>query len=154
MTDYDLLTRFYTAFAAGDAEGMAACYHDRVVFEDPAFGRLTGQDAKDMWRMLLSAGQPEVEFEVLGNAVRADTVEWTAKYTFGPDQRPVVNRVTGRFTTSENRIIAHRDSFDLWAWSRQALGTPGYLLGWSDFMRRKIQATTGARLAAFTAKAR
>ena len=51
MTD-DLIDRFYTAFANQDAETMASCYSDDIVFEDPAFGELHGDDARDMWRML------------------------------------------------------------------------------------------------------
>jgi len=47
-----LITRFYQAFQRLDADAMAACYTDDVVFSDPAFGELRGRDAGDMWRML------------------------------------------------------------------------------------------------------
>jgi ketosteroid isomerase-like protein len=42
---HDLIETFYRAFAALDAEAMAACYHDEVTFEDPAFGQLQGEQA-------------------------------------------------------------------------------------------------------------
>ena len=42
----------YSALDRHDGEAAAACYTDDAVFEDPAFGRLTGGAVKDMWRML------------------------------------------------------------------------------------------------------
>ena len=47
-----LIKDFYQAFAALDAETMASCYHKDILFEDPAFGVLKGEKAKNMWRML------------------------------------------------------------------------------------------------------
>ena len=42
----------YSALDRHDGEAAAACYTDDAVFEDPAFGRLTGGAVKNMWRML------------------------------------------------------------------------------------------------------
>ena len=49
-----LVREFYARFAARDAEGMAACYHPDIAFSDPVFPMLRGDEAGDMWRMLLS----------------------------------------------------------------------------------------------------
>ena len=49
-----LVREFYARFAARDAEGMAACYHPDVAFSDPVFPMLRGEEARDMWRMLLA----------------------------------------------------------------------------------------------------
>jgi ketosteroid isomerase-like protein len=51
----ELIERFYTAFQQRDAETMAACYADDVVFSDPAFGELRDEEARDMWRIGLLA---------------------------------------------------------------------------------------------------
>ena len=48
-----IIEEFYAAFAEGNAETMASCYHPEVVFEDPAFGKLHGKDASEMWQMLI-----------------------------------------------------------------------------------------------------
>jgi hypothetical protein len=32
----------------------------------------------------------------------------------------------------------HTDDFDIWKWSKQALGLTGYLFGWTGFMQNKI----------------
>lgn len=37
-TNEALITQFYTAFAQRNAEVMASCYTNDVVFTDPAFG--------------------------------------------------------------------------------------------------------------------
>ena len=43
-----LITEFYTAFQSRDAEAMAACYTDDVVFSDPAFGELFGKNGQSL----------------------------------------------------------------------------------------------------------
>jgi hypothetical protein len=48
-------------------------------------------------------------------------------------------------------ILRHVDSFDVWAWSRQALGLPGALLGWTPMMHRKISASALAGLEKYIA---
>jgi hypothetical protein len=35
---------------------------------------------------------------------------------------------------------------DFWPWSRQALGAPGLLLGWTPLLRAKVQRQAGANL--------
>ena len=69
MTDADVIHRFYDAFAQRDAETMAACYSDDVVFRDPAFGELRGERAKNMWRMLCRAGK---DLEVRASGIEVD----------------------------------------------------------------------------------
>jgi len=43
-----LIEKFYTAFQNKDAEIMISCYHDDIIFCDPAFGEINGDDAKAM----------------------------------------------------------------------------------------------------------
>lgn len=148
MTNQETLSQFYAAFQAADAEKMVACYHDEVTFEDPAFGKLEGEQAKAMWKMLIARGGEQMSVEV--PKIIADehggSSHWIATYPYGPQKRQVVNKVYGTFTFQDGKILTHKDDFDLWAWSRQALGLPGILLGWSSFMRKKIQANTGELL--------
>jgi ketosteroid isomerase-like protein len=136
----ELIERFYTAFQQRDAETMAACYADDVVFSDPAFGELRGEEARDMWRMLVARAQ---DFSLTFDGVEADDrsgrARWVARYLFSQTGRQVVNRIEARFAFRDGRIAEHRDSFDLWRWSRQALGAKGTLLGWSPLVQRAIR---------------
>ena len=49
------ITAFYEAFSKGGVEEMLSSYHDDIVFEDPAFGQLKGEEAKAMWKNVDSA---------------------------------------------------------------------------------------------------
>lgn len=143
MTNDHLLQKFYTAFQSGDAETMAACYHDDAVFEDPAFGVLKNSEVRDMWRMLIERSKGNLEITFSDIQVDGDSgfAKWEAKYPFSKTGRKVHNRISAKFKFQDGKIIDHRDSFDLWKWSGMALGLPGRLLGWTPFFQKKIRAT-------------
>lgn len=150
MTDdrVALIDGFYAAFARRDAEAMAACYAANIRFSDPVFTELRAQDAGDMWRMLCERA---IDLEITHGGVRVDgdrgQADWVAHYTFSGTGRPVVNRVHATFRFEGDKIADHRDHFDMWAWTRMALGVPGVLLGWSGVLQRKVgkQAMEGLR---------
>ena len=152
MQNQELITKFYTAFLNGDATKMLECYHNEVVFEDPAFGQLKGDRAKAMWKMLLSKREEinlSISFQVLNN----HEALWTARYNYGPNKRSVTNNIRANFAFQDGKIIQHTDQFSLWKWSQQALGASGLVIGWSTFMRNKIQKTTNTLLDKYIAKA-
>ena len=60
--------------------------------------------------------------------------------------------VNGIGPAKARAIIEHRDDFDLWAWTRMALGLPGVLLGWTPIIQGKVRKTAGAGLDAYMAK--
>ena len=147
-----LVHRFYQAFGARDADAMCACYAPDVVFEDPAFGELHGAEACGMWRMLCSRAK---DLRVEASDIVADdtrgSAHWEAVYTFTQTGRRVHNRIDARFEFRDGLIAVHRDRFDFWAWSRQALGAPGLLLGWTSLLRGKVRAQARAGLHKFLA---
>lgn len=151
---------FYAAFAALDAPAMGALYAEDVRFEDPAFA-LDGRDAVvAMWTMLCESvkAKGRDDWSLEASAIRADAHEgsahWEARYRFSATGRLMHNRIDATFVFRDGLVVRHIDTFDVWRWSRQALGAPGLLLGWSGFMRRKIREQAGARLAAWRARAR
>lgn len=149
----ELIERFYTAFAAGDVETMASCYHEDARFSDPVFPDLDGKDeVMKMWRTLV--GRSDDINIVLGDHAaddRGGTAHWTATYTFTTTGRPVVNEIDAAMVFRDGLIVDHKDSFDFWKWSRQALGTPGLLLGWSPMLKKKVQAQSAQLLQDSTA---
>lgn len=150
----ELIRRFYQSFSAGDANGMASCYHPDIVFEDPAFGVLSGKEVSAMWRMLLERSKGELEIR-FGN-VEADgdrgSAEWVATYTFQASGRRVVNRVSASFQFKDGLITHHTDHFDFWLWAKQALGWKGWLLGWTAWMQNKVQQQTNRMLQKYLQK--
>lgn len=149
-----LLHDFYTAFGKADADGMANCYHPEIIFRDPAFGELKGKDVEMMWRMLIkrSKGNIKITFKNVQADDQKGSVDWTAEYVFGGTGRKVYNSIHAHFEFKDGKIIRHVDHFDMWAWSRQALGWKGLVLGWTPFMKAKIQKQTKKLLKAFKEK--
>ena len=146
-----LLHQFYTAFQEHNPAGMSSLYHKNIIFKDPAFGSIRGARAKSMWHMLIERSGSELE--VSFSDIQADdyhgSAKWTATYFYGPKKRKVVNHVVGVFSFQNGSIIQHNDYFDLYTWSKQALGLPGYLLGWTKYMQQKIQSKTSVMLSKY-----
>ena len=136
-----LIARLYGAFANGDADAMAACYHRSALFSDPVFGQLQGAEIGDMWRMLISRskGNLAISFSHLGANDEKGRANWTADYTFGATGRKVHNAIRAEFRFKDGLIAEHRDHFPFWKWAGQALGSTGWLLGWTPALRRKIR---------------
>ena len=151
----ELISRFYQAFQRQDAEAMAACYAPDVQFSDVVFVGLKGREAGDMWRMLCSRAK---DFSLSFTEVQADeqqgSARWTAQYTFSATGRPVVNEIRAEFVFKDGLIIEHRDHFDLWRWSRQALGLKGLLLGWLPSVQAAIRRQARQGLSGFQAQSR
>ena len=150
----EVIRNFYEAFARNDAEGMVACYHDGIKFTDPAFGTLEGKYAKNMWRMLIENGKGNIKIDFSNVAAKNErgSADWVAEYVFSKTGRKVINKIHAEFEFREGKIFRHVDDFDIWTWSKQALGISGYLLGWSSFMKNKIQQNAKSALAQYTKK--
>lgn len=148
-----LIENFYHAFQRLDAEAMCACYADQVHFSDPVFSNLRGAEAGNMWRMLTSRAQ---NFSLVFDQVQANdthgSARWIATYVFGQTGKVVVNEIEARFEFADGKIIRHRDHFDLWKWSRQALGLRGGLLGWATFFQEKVRLQASRNLQKFSAQ--
>lgn len=136
----ELIQRFYSAFQRLDADAMAACYAPDVQFSDPVFTDLRGEQAGDMWRMLCTRAQG---FSMSFDGIQADDREgrarWVATYLFSATGRQVVNHIEARFVFRDGLIAEHHDHFDLWRWTRQALGAKGVLLGWAPPVQGAIR---------------
>jgi hypothetical protein len=120
---------------------MNSCYSDDIVFFDPVFGLLRGEQARAMWEMLCKNAK---DFSLTySNIIHLDkeysTCEWIARYTFSKTGRPVVNTIKAHMRFANGKIIEHSDGFSLHKWSKQALGISGVLFGWNSFFQNKIK---------------
>lgn len=151
----ELIQRFYTAFAALDDAGMAGCYAADVSFQDEVFTLRGREEVAGMWRMLCAAtrGKGRDAWSLTFSDVEADDrrgrARWEAHYRFSATGRLVHNIIAAEFEFRDGLIVAQRDRFDFWRWSRQALGLPGWLLGWTPMLRRKVQTQAAANLRGF-----
>lgn len=149
----DMIERFYDAFAACDGEAMEACYAPDVRFSDPVFTDLHGPEAGGMWRMLTGQAT-DLRVKLVEHAAEGDTgtARWVADYTFSRTGRPVHNDVRASLRFGPDGLITeHTDDFDFWAWSRQALGPSGTLLGWTPIVRNAVRRQARENLDSFLA---
>lgn len=152
MTENEkIIQKFYSAFAKADYKEMVTCYHPDIQFRDPVFKSLTGKEVSNMWQMLLerSKGNIKIEFSNIQADNYTGSAQWIATYNFSKTNRTVVNVIHANFNFKDGLIIKHEDNFDLWKWSKQAFGIPGYLLGWTGYMQQKIQTTAEQSLKKF-----
>ncbi len=149
----NLINTFYTAFQKQDHETMNSCYHDDIIFQDPAFGELHGDDAKAMWTMLCQRAKDfSLEFSDIKVNGDKGSAHWEARYTFSQTGRTVHNIIDAEFEFKDGKIIKHTDHFDLHRWAGQALGLKGKLLGGTKFFKRKLQAQVKGTLKKFRGK--
>jgi ketosteroid isomerase-like protein len=145
-----LIERFYEAFDRHDGDAMAACYAPGARFHDPAFGELTGDEPGAMWRMLTGrADDLRVQLAEHDAGDTSGTAHWLADYTFTQTGRKVHNDVRARFRFENGLIAEHDDAFSFHAWSRQALGPAGLLLGWTPIVQGKVRRQARASLQEF-----
>lgn len=153
------IEQLYTAFARLDGPGMQACYATDARFDDEAFSLRGARQIGGMWSMLTGATRQHGAdvFQVKWRDVRVEgshgQAHWDARYRFSATGRLVHNAIDSSFVFTPEGLIARQvDTFDFWRWSRQALGTPGLLLGWSPMLRAKVRATAARNLQAYLAR--
>lgn len=149
-----LISRFYSAFQQGDYATMNACYSNDVLFSDPVFGMLEAGQVKKMWEMFcINAKKLDIKFgniQDIGDDYY--TCDWTASYIFSKTGKRVVNNIKAYMRISNGTIIEHSDGFNVYKWSRQALGLVGWLFGWNGFFQRKIRYKAKRNLQAYMEK--
>ena len=148
------IKRLYAAFAQLDAEAMAACYAPQASFDDEAFSLRGRAQVGAMWAMLCEAvntkGRDVWKLEV--SQITDHSAHWEPTYRFTATGRMVHNIIDAEFEFDNAGLITRqRDRFDFWRWARQALGTPGLLLGWTPLLRSKVRAQAAKNLARFMA---
>lgn len=135
------IIKFYTALANADTKSLCDCYHPDIQFRDPIFGLLKGNIVCLMWNNLLKKSKGKIKIEYFD--VKADdylgSASWIASYHFSKTKRKVVNSISSNFHFKDGLIIKQTDDFDIWKWSKQALGIKGMLFGWTGFFQKQIQ---------------
>ena len=100
--------------------------------------------------------QGMADWKLVYSGIEADATSgkphWEGDYRFSATGHLVHKVIDGVFEFNEQGLITrHRDSFNLWSWSRQAVGRPGLLLGWTPFLQKKVRTTAAANLKKFLA---
>lgn len=136
-----LLHTFYTAFQQRDYKTMQSCYADNATFSDEVFLNLNAAEVRAMWEMLCIRGKDlQIEFSNIQADEKKGTASWNATYSFSKTNRKVLNKIKAEFTFEDGKIKSHRDHFNFYSWTRQAIGLPGLLFGWTNAFKEKVRA--------------
>ena len=151
VTNKEIIEKFYNAFQQLDYKTMQDCYSNEIIFSDPVFLLLKGDEVKTMWEMLCRNARDfslsYSDIELIDEEFA--TCKWTATYTFSKTGNKVVNNIKAFMRFRNGKIIEHSDGFRLSTWAAQALGWKGLLFGWTGFMKRGIQKNARRSLAYF-----
>ena len=136
-----LIETFYTGFQQLNADKMNSCYSEEIVFFDPVFGLLRGQEVTAMWEMLCKNA---TNFSLsYGNIIELDeeycTCDWIATYTLSANGKTIVNKIKANMRFENGKIAEHSDAFSVHNWSKQAFGLVGVLFGWNSLFQNKIK---------------
>ena len=149
------IERFYAAFARLDSATMQACYAEGARFDDEVFSLVGPLQIGGMWRMLCEATKDKgrAHWKLVASEITDESAHWESHYKFSATGRLVHNRIDAGFGFNHrDQITWHRDRFDFWGWSRQALGTPGLLLGWTPWFRNQVRDKAARNLQRFIDK--
>jgi ketosteroid isomerase-like protein len=141
LNNEQLIENFYNAFQKLDHKSMVSNYADDIVFFDPVFSLLEGDEVRAMWKMLCKNAK---DFSLTySNIVHLDeeysTCQWVATYTFSKTGRKVINNGRAHMKFVNGKIIEHSDGFSLHKWSKQAFGLIGLLFGWNSYFQNRIK---------------
>lgn len=152
MNNTDTVHSFFTAFGRLDFKMMNAYYSDDVLFSDPLFGMLSGDQVKNKWEFVCTNVE---DFHLqIKNIEEQDqeyvTCSWHTTY-FSLVSRSLVSlEVKSYMRLAEGKIIEHSDAFRPQRWIRQTYGIRGWLFGWIGFFRTGIQRKLLQQLDAFS----
>lgn len=145
-----LIEDFYTCFQNKDYKGMQNCYADNATFSDAVFVGLNAKEVKAMWEMLIKNGKDlRIEFKDIASDKHTGKAHWDAYYTFSATGNKVMNRIDAAFEFENGKIVKHTDAFNFYAWAKQSLGLTGLLLGWTSFLKNKVQQNAREKLKQF-----
>lgn len=93
-----------------------------------------------------------VTFGNVKAGAKTGTAHWEARYSFGKQGRAVHNIIEAAFVFQDGLISQHTDTFDLWRWTRMALGPMGLVAGWTPLVQNAVRKDARRGLDAFIQK--
>lgn len=121
---------------------MQSCYSDKAVFSDPVFRNLDADNVRAMWEMFcVTSNGLKIGFDNIKANNREGSAQWTANYVLSSTGNSVINRIESHFIFDDGQIVKQTDHFSFYQWARQALGPAGYFLGWTPYIKKRVQKT-------------
>ncbi|MGJ7031405.1 nuclear transport factor 2 family protein [Niabella hirudinis] len=153
MTNIEIIGSFFAAFGNRDHQAMNALYTDDIVYSDPLFGMLEGQEVRDKWEMICR-GLRDFRLTVIKTEEidqEYATCLWKATWYSSRSKKTIVFEVKSFMRFGGGKIIEHSDGFSLTKWIARTYGLKGQFFGWLNFMKRKVQQEHRQQLGRFSA---
>lgn len=152
MNNINTVESFFRAYDNLNYEAMNACYRSDIVYSDPLFGMLEGQQVFDKVEMICKNVR---DFNLtVENIEEVDpeyiTCKWKADYFSMNSRRHIVFHSKAFMKLKDGIITEHSEGFSLTKWIAQAYGWKGKFFGWLSFMKRKAQSEHQGRLQRFS----
>lgn len=141
LSNKNLVETFFQSMGRGDFRTLNACYSHDIIYSDPIFGLLKGDDVRMMWQMLLE-GAKDISVKILEiEDVDEEyiTCRYSISYFFEPTGRTISNLPKAFMRIKDEKIIEHSDGYRLSTFIANAYGLKGQVLGWSGFMKKSVQ---------------
>ncbi|MCK5781380.1 MAG: nuclear transport factor 2 family protein [Flavobacteriales bacterium] len=153
MSNKALIAKFFEGLKQQDLDMMLSCYHENIIFSDPAFGILRKEKVFTMWKKILKEPRDlRIEYSSIEADEENGSAKWEAWYSFSVTGKLVHNKIESRFVFKDNLIAEQHDSFFLRKWAAQAFGLKGRLIGGTSYFRERIQHFTMKALERFNKK--
>lgn len=141
MTNKEVVEDFFRGFDDLDAERMISCLADDIVYNDPIYGILNGEDVRSLWKMrckdLSGLSLEIIEFKELDHEYA--TCKWRSSFFSKSAARQVDMVVTSFMKLRNGKIAEHSDAYKLSDWLAKAYGVTGVFLGWTGWMKKREQ---------------
>ncbi|MFT3903957.1 MAG: nuclear transport factor 2 family protein [Niabella sp.] len=151
MDNKELIAHFFNAFARLDHEEMNNCLSSEVMFSEPLFGILQGDDVSNLNRMkcarlkdfkLKVQQVEELDDEYL-------TCSWVVDYCHADTGSRVVMPIKSFLRVIDGKITEYSDAYRLSTWLAKVHGVTGVLFGWTGTMKKRAMKKYAVRLANF-----
>lgn len=152
MTNIEIIGLFFSAFKDLNYRDMNALYREDIIYSDPLFGMLEGEQVRIKWEMvcrdvsgfeLTVIQTEEIDHEYA-------TCKWKATWRSSRSKRRIRFEARSFMRFADQQIIEHSDGFSLTKWIAQAYGVKGEFFGWTNYMKRRVQKEYQRRLEDFS----
>jgi hypothetical protein len=132
-----VLHRYQQAFSQGSIESIKRCYASDVIYFDPLYGYLHGDQVGYMWASKFA----EFATYTISTGELADqgdgyyNMKYDIAYT-SRSQMSIKMAVQCFFKIDDERIVEQSEAFSVHELLRQERGLIGHLMGWNRMMQQ------------------
>jgi hypothetical protein len=144
---------YFDAFSKGDYRTMRSLCDPKITFNDPVYTSLQGKSVFALHHFMAERRIcPTITIRSISEKGNRVKVKWTNEYEYATYKTHISIDVRSIFHFEHTSIISQTDQYNLWKWSKMALGFTGTYLGWTPMFRSTLRRSSQQSLATFIQK--